>query len=62
MTYAWFLYNRNGAGGMSQGEYDYGTCVLSEVPQAEFNPIPKTDELRFHDREYFYGEYFYFYF
>ena len=27
---------------VSKAEYDYGTCVLSQVPQAEFNLVPGT--------------------
>ena len=27
---------------VSKAEYDYGTCVLSQVPQAEVNIVPGT--------------------
>ena len=27
---------------VSKAEYDCGTCVLSQVPQAEFNVVPGT--------------------
>ena len=27
---------------VSKAEYDYGTCVLSQLPQAEFNLVPGT--------------------
>ena len=27
---------------VAKAEYDYGTCVLSQAPQAEFNLVPGT--------------------
>ena len=29
-------------GAVSKAEYDYGTCALSQVPQAEFSLVPGT--------------------